>query len=116
MRQVPMATPALSDLGRLALTPRFLVRAVLALLLILAFVLLGRWQWREGQPVRNTQTQALRSQALARRISGCAAADRLAHILVAALCVTGSACSSCPSRYHHHPCNNYRAPRITAKR
>ncbi len=63
MRQVPMATPALSDLGRLALTPRFLVRAVLALLLILAFVLLGRWQWQRTQDVlaseRATQAQSV---------------------------------------------------------
>ncbi len=57
--QVSMATPAPSDLWRLARTPRFLIRAGLALLLIVAFILLGRWQWDRTQDVLAAERAAL---------------------------------------------------------
>ncbi|HBJ72607.1 MAG TPA: hypothetical protein DDY88_02575 [Actinobacteria bacterium] len=57
--QVSMARPAPSDLGRLALTPRFLLRAGLALLLILAFAFLGYWQWERTQDVLAAERAAL---------------------------------------------------------
>ncbi|MDO8732323.1 MAG: SURF1 family protein [Actinomycetota bacterium] len=59
-----MASPAPSDLLRLALTPRFLVRAGLALLLIVAFSMLGRWQWERTQDVLTSERVAL-AQAVA---------------------------------------------------
>lgn len=54
-----MATPTPSDLWHLALTPRFLIRAGLALLLIVAFALLGYWQWERTQDVLAAEQAAL---------------------------------------------------------
>ncbi len=59
IHQVLMASPAPSDLLRLALTPRFLVRAGLALLLIAAFIMLGRWQWERTQDVLAAERASL---------------------------------------------------------
>ncbi len=59
IHQVLMATPAPSDLWHLALTPRFLVRAGLALLLIVAFALLGHWQWERTQDLLASERAAL---------------------------------------------------------
>ena len=54
-----MASPTPSDLWHLALTPRFLIRAGLALLLIVAFVLLGHWQWQRTQDVLASERASL---------------------------------------------------------
>jgi len=54
-----MAKPTPNELWQLARTPRFLLRALLALLLILAFVLLGRWQWERTQDVLASERAAL---------------------------------------------------------
>ena len=56
-----MAPPAPSDLWHLALTPRFLIRAGLALLLIIAFILLGRWQWQRTQDVLASERASVAS-------------------------------------------------------
>lgn len=59
IHQVLMATPAPSDLWHLALTPRFLIRAGLALLLIGAFAYLGHWQWERTQDLLDSERAAL---------------------------------------------------------
>lgn len=54
-----MAKPQLSDLFRLAFTPRWLGRAALGVLIIIGFTFLGRWQWERSQDVLKQERAAL---------------------------------------------------------
>jgi len=54
-----MAKPTPNDLWRLARTPRFLLRATLGLVLIVAFAFLGHWQWQRTQDVLASERAAL---------------------------------------------------------
>ena len=54
-----MANPRPSELWHLARTPRFLLRAGLALLLIVAFAFLGHWQWQRTQDVLASERAGL---------------------------------------------------------
>lgn len=53
-----MARPTASELWREARTPRQLGRAALAILLIVAFIGLGRWQWQRTQDVLASERAA----------------------------------------------------------
>ncbi len=59
MLQEPMSRPSPSELLRLALTPRWLAATGLVLLVALACVLLGRWQWDRTQAILAAERAAI---------------------------------------------------------
>lgn len=58
IRRELMARPTANELWRAARTPRQLGLAALALVLIAAFLLLGRWQWQRTQDVLASERAA----------------------------------------------------------
>ena len=66
-------TPHARAMLRLALTPRWLVAALVLLLLIAAAVMLGRWQWDRTQSILAAERAA--ASAPRRHRSRCAGAE-----------------------------------------